>query len=141
MWSRFNPQRDELLSLCQEAGEQESRVLLMAVSWGRAALPGPWAGALAWPEATPSCQPGRGSAPVLGERCGVVGSLQAARSTDPLERRRQSLSPSQAETSPAGALSTQSGSILPISCPSGELSRGTKEVFCAFESSGRAELR
>lgn len=62
MWSRFNPQRDELLSLCQEAGEQESRVLLMAVSWERAALPGPWAGALAWPEATPSCQPGRGSA-------------------------------------------------------------------------------
>lgn len=32
MWSRSNPQHDELLSLCQEAGEQESRVLPRAVS-------------------------------------------------------------------------------------------------------------
>lgn len=61
MWSRSNPQRDELLSLCQEAGEQQSRVLLTDVSRGRAALPGPWAGALkslpaaSWAEAVPQC--------------------------------------------------------------------------------------
>lgn len=34
MWSRSNPQRDQLLSLCQEPGEgeQESRVLPVAVA-------------------------------------------------------------------------------------------------------------
>lgn len=38
MWSRSDLQRDELLCLCQEAGEQESRMQLMAMSWARAEL-------------------------------------------------------------------------------------------------------
>lgn len=38
MWSRSTLHHDELLSLCQEAREQESRVLPTAVPRGRAEL-------------------------------------------------------------------------------------------------------
>lgn len=80
MWNRSNPQRDELLSLCQEARERESRVLPTAVSRGRAELtlgtagceglphrdPGAGRLLLACLEAVPSCQLERGDVPVLG---------------------------------------------------------------------------
>lgn len=76
MWSGSDPQHEELLSLCQDTGEQESRVLQPAMSReghsdavALRALPG---------QGAAPGMAGRGDAPVLGEHRGgvFVGSLE-----------------------------------------------------------------